>query len=63
MESKHIWDEVNEPLVNDQWIFDEEMVSTKNLRMSFMAKKQMWCEVYEHLVNDQWPHNPHFCRK
>jgi hypothetical protein len=39
MESKHIWDEVNEPLVNDQWIFDEEMVSTKNLRMSFMAKK------------------------
>jgi hypothetical protein len=36
------------------------MVSTRNPKMSSMARKHMWGEVYEPLVDDQLPHNPHF---
>jgi hypothetical protein len=51
------------PKDNTYGFFYQEMVSTRNPRMSSMERKHMWGEVYEPLVYDQWPHNPHFCRK
>jgi hypothetical protein len=78
MVRKHMWVEVYEPLVDDQWphnpIFVENShelpFSTilkantyRNPRLWSMARKHMWGQVYEPLVDDQWPHNPHFLSK
>jgi hypothetical protein len=55
MARKHMWGEVYELLVDDQWPHNPHFLSKIAL-----ARKHMWGEVYEPLVDDKWPHNPIF---